>query len=331
MVRKKRLLLIGCGDIALRAVKILRGRYRVYGLTRRREEAARLRALDIIPIFGDLDERTTLKRLAGLAGTVLHTAPPPSHGRTDSRTRNLISALSGGRMVSQPHRPHPPRARRGTLGPSECRADSRPGATHGQPRLAYISTSGVYGDCAGDWVPETRPVRPRSARAVRRLDAERRLRRWGQSNGIRVPVLRTPGIYAQDRLPVQRLRDGTPALCSQDDVYTNHIQADDLARIAIAALRHGQTRSYNATDGSQLKMGDYFDLLADHLALARPRRISREEACKQLPATLLSFMEESRRLTNQRLRELRVRLAYPMIQEALTAFARDAHGINGTY
>jgi nucleoside-diphosphate-sugar epimerase len=300
---------------------MLRDRYRVYGLTGRREEAGQLRALGIIPVFGDLDKRLTLSRLAGLAEGILHTAPPPAAGHSDSRTRNLISALGRGRMVSQPYRPYPP----GASGLFEHWAGSRSHpAHHGQRRLVYISTSGVYGDCAGDWVPETRPLRPRSERAMRRVDAERRLRRWGRSSLARVSLLRTPGIYAQDRLPVERLRAGTPVLCAEDDVYTNHVHADDLARIAIAALRHGRTRSYNASDDTQLKMGEYFDLLADHLGLARPPRVSRNQAGERVPAAMLSFMEESRRLTNRRLRELRIRLGYPTVESALTASGRGA-------
>ena len=148
------------------------------------------------------------------------------------------------------------------------------------------------------------------------------LRDWGGGAGVRVSLLRIPGIYAPDReggTPRTRLQRGTAVLRSEDDVYTNHIHADDLARACLLALWRGKAqRIYHASDDTQLKMGDYFDLAADLYGLARPPRISREQAQTELPASLLSFMSESRRLSNQRLkRELRLRLRYPTVTEGL--------------
>ncbi len=143
---------------------------------------------------------------------------------------------------------------------------------------SYISTSGVYGDCDGDLIDETRALRPATARACRRLDAECQLRALGR-RGVVVSILRVPGIYAADRLPIERLRKGIPALYAPDDVYTNHIHADDLAMLTCAAVRYGRNnRTYNATDDSQIKMGDYFDLVADRFGLPRAPRLSRREA-----------------------------------------------------
>ena len=190
--------------------------------------------------------------------------------------------------------------------------------------LVYGSTSGVYGDCAGARVSETRSVAPSTARAQRRVDAERAVRHFGLSSRIRVRVsiLRIPGIYAPDRdngTPEARLRKGTPVLQACDDVYTNHIHADDLARACTAALWRGAPqRIYHASDDSELKMGDYFDLAADLYGLARPPRVPRSSAQEHLPLALLSFMGESRRLDNTRLhRELRLALHYPTVREGL--------------
>jgi len=192
-------------------------------------------------------------------------------------------------------------------------------------RLVYISTSGVYGDCAGARVPETRRLHPQTARARRRVDAERQLRRFGRAVGTCVSILRAPGIYAADRLPLERLQRGTPALVAEDDVFTNHIHADDLAMLAVAALRRGlPNRVYNAADASHLKMGEYFDLVADRFGLPRPPRISREEAEKTLSPLHLSFMSESRRLDNGRAcRELGGRLRYPQVSEGIEAAWRE--------
>ena len=275
------MLLIGCGDVALRAARLLSPTFRLYGLTRRRDQQAELRAAGIVPIAGDLDRRDTLNRLSLAPFAVLHCAPPPASGNDDPRTRNLIAAL-------------------GTAG-------SLPRA------FVYISTSGVYGDCAGAMVAETRPAAPDTPRARRRVAAESRLRAWSRRRGVRLAILRAPGIYSESRLPAERLRAGTPVLRAEDDVYTNHVHAEDLARAAVAALcRALPLRAYNANDDAHLKMGDYFDQTADALGLPRPPRIARAAAGAALPPALLSFMSESRRLVNARARrELRWRLRYP--------------------
>ncbi len=278
--------------MALRLIPQLTDKFRVYALTRRSASAAALRALRVTPISGDLDDRHSLQRIGGIADVVLHFAPPPSSGTTDTRTQNLIAALN-----------------------------SRGGLPR---RLVYISTSGVYGDCGGAWIDETRPVQPATARGARRVDAESRLRDWAGANGVRLSILRAPGLYGDGRLPEARLRAGTPVLAAADDVYTNHIHADDLARIAYTAMfRATPNRVYNASDDSEMKMADYFDLVADGLKLSRPPRVNRVAAQTQLPKELLSFMAESRRLRNRRLRqELKVKLRYPTVREGIAAALR---------
>ncbi|UCH48015.1 MAG: NAD-dependent epimerase/dehydratase family protein [Betaproteobacteria bacterium] len=285
----RRLLIVGCGDIGFRLAQTVRGRWRVYALSRSARHHESLRALGAVPVVADLDRPETLGRLAGLANDVVHLVPPPRTGTRDTRTSNLVRALAKGGSIPQ--------------------------------RLVYMSTSGVYGDCRGALVPETRPTMPMSPRARRRRDAERLLRCWGAERGTHVTVLRVPGIYAAERLPLARLRSGTPALESEQDAYTNHIHADDLARIVLAALVRGKSgRTYNASDDSSMKMGDYFDLVADRFGLPHPPRVSWEAAQSRVPETVLSFMRESRRLSNVRLKkELRVRLQYPSVHEGVAA------------
>ena len=168
---------------------------------------------------------------------------------------------------------------------------------------------------------ESRALHPDTPRAHRRVDAERAVR-WLARAGVKVRILRIPGIYAPDReggTPRERLVRGTPVLRSEDDVYTNHIHADDLARACLEALwRGGAPRVYHASDDSELKMGDYFDLAADLYGLPRPRRVPRSTAQDELPLVLLSFMSESRRMDNSRLKkELGVCLRYPTVSEGL--------------
>jgi len=289
------LLIIGCGDIARRALPELQRRHRVAALVRSPDPA--LDAADVEQIVGDLDDAASLVALCGRAGGIVHLAPPAGTGALDTRTRSLLAALA-------------PRGR-GAMLPR---------------RFVYLSTSGVYGDCAGEWVDETRPPSPRTERALRRLDAERALGDWGERNKVEIVILRVPGIYAADRLPLERLARGTPALRPEEDVYTNHIHADDLAGILVTALESTRARGvYNASDDGPMKMGDFFDFVADRTGLARPPRISREEAARLLPPELLSFMSESRRLSNRRLKaELGVRLRYSTVRDGVPGIKETA-------
>jgi nucleoside-diphosphate-sugar epimerase len=292
--RQQRLLIVGCGDIGLRVAAQLPAHVRKLALTSSHERAPELQALGIQPLLGNLDHAVSLQRLAGLANRVLHLAPPPTENKAewwrDPRTKHLLQAL---RRRSLP--------------------------TH----FVYGSTTGVYGDCQGDWVSESRATQAHTPRAHRRVDAEKQILNLAKS-GISASILRIPGIYANDReggTPRTRLLKGTPVLKPQDDVYTNHIQADDLASVCIAALWRGKPqRIYNVTDDTQVKMGDYFDLAADLYGLPRPPRISRDAAQGELPLMLLSFMRESRRLTNDRMKqELRLSLRYPHVLDGLKA------------
>ncbi|MDP3825982.1 MAG: SDR family oxidoreductase [Polaromonas sp.] len=291
--RRQRILIIGCGDVGLRVARQLAPRVRLLALTSSPERSPELRARHITPLAGNLDQPATLRRLAGLATRVVHLAPPPGENlpdwRRDPRTLALLRVL---RLRGLPQ------------------------------AVVYGSTSGVYGDCQGEWASETRAVNPHTPRAWRRVDAEAQLRFFGRSSGVRVHTLRIPGIYAPDReggTPRGRLLKGTPVLAPADDVFTNHIHADDLARACVAALWRGKPqRTTNASDDTELKMGDYFDLAADLYRLPRPPRVARSTAQDELPLMLLSFMSESRRLSNTRLKqELRLRLRYPTVADGL--------------
>ncbi len=270
-----------------RALPQLVLRWHVLALVRSRDP--KLAALGVTQIEGDLDRADTLTRLAGISDAVIHSAPPPPQGTGDTRTQNLIAALQRGKSLPR--------------------------------QLVYISTSGVYGDCGGAWVSETRMPVAQSARAARRIDAERRLRRFGREERghCRVSILRAPGIYAADRLPLERLRKRLPLMLHNEDSHTNHIHADDLGRACIAALARGRAnRVYNINDDSSLAMGEWFDTLADAFALPRAPRLPREEVRCAVPPLQWSFMNESRRLDNARMkRELRLRLRYPTVATGL--------------
>lgn len=280
---RPRLLILGCGDVGMRLLPLVRDRFRVFALTSQPSRCADLRAAGAIPIVADLDQPATLARLAGLASRIVHLAPPQSDGVLDRRTRRLAAIL--------PERAH----------------------------MVYVSTSGVYGDCGGAQIDETRPVAPHNPRARRRVDAEQVLRAWARRSSSRLSILRVPGIYADDRLPVERLQRGSPALVADEDVYTNHIHADDLAQIIALALFRGLPgRVYHAVDDSDMKMAEYFDAVADAFAMPRSPRLPRAQLAQVVSPMLLSFMSESRRLANDRLKgELGVRLRYPTVATLL--------------
>ncbi|MDI1259727.1 SDR family oxidoreductase [Aquabacterium sp.] len=287
--RQTRVLIVGCGDVGLRVARELLPRCRVLALTSQPERAQALRQAGLVPLLGNLDQPETLARLAGLATRVVHLAPPPGQGSQDTRTRHLLQALS----------------RRGRV-----------------RNLVYGSTTGVYGNAGGARFNETRPVAPTTPRAQRRVHAEALVRWWGRRAGVRASILRIPGIYAVDREgghPRDRVLKGSPVLRREDDVFTNHIQADDLARACVAALWRGRPgRVVHASDDQTLLMGDYFDMVADLCGLPRPPRMSRAEATLALSPMQMSFLSESRRLDNHRLHaELRVTLRCPTVREGL--------------
>ena len=120
---------------------MMRDRARIIGVVRRAEDIPRLRAHGIVAVVADLDDFTSLRRLALAPFAVLHCAPPPSEGRDDPRTQKLVAALTRARIIPQ--------------------------------RFVYISTSGVYGDCVGARVDETRPRKPQTPRARRRVGGGR--------------------------------------------------------------------------------------------------------------------------------------------------------------
>ncbi|MDO9436987.1 SDR family oxidoreductase [Hydrogenophaga sp.] len=295
--RRERVLIVGCGDVGQRTAQVLGAgrRVRLLALTSSAERIPALRAQGITPLRGDLDDARSLRRLAGLATRVLHLAPPPSGEQTDWRLDRRTRALTQALLQRTP-----------------------PAA------VVYGSTTGVYGDRQGQWTREDTPAQPRTPRAWRRVDAEAAVHWLGRAAGVRTTVLRIPGIYAPDReggTPRGRLERGTPVLRAEDDVYTNHIHADDLARACLLALWRGRPqRNVNVVDDTELKMGDYFDLAADLYGLPRPPRLARDAAGDQLPLSLLSFMSESRRLSNLRMKhELRLRLRYPTVAQGLSA------------
>ena len=285
----KNILIIGCGDIGRRTAALWQARgAHVAALARSDASSTRLVRLGIEALPGDLDRPESLTRLPYAGALLCYFAPPLPEGDTDPRMRALLQAI-------------PPRA------PPD--------------KIVYISTTGVYGDSHGDWVDEESPVHPRAARSKRRLDAETVLRAWGTDHRVPVVVLRVPGIYGDGRLPLDAVRAQRPVLDETESGYTNRIHADDLARVCLAAADRGQAdRIYNVSDGQPGSMTGYFNTLADALGVARPPVVARAEAQTIFSAGMLSYLSESRRVSNRRmLEELGVELLYPTLEAGLAA------------
>ena len=281
--------IVGCGDIGRRvaALCLARGQA-VTGLVQSEASAAQLRQAGITPLQANLDDPETLGAVTCAGQAVYYFVAPPAEGETDPRMAHFIAGIAADRLPQ---------------------------------RIVYISTTGVYGDCGGAWITEEQPVNPRTPRGKRRLDAEKALRAWSAQTGVPVVILRVPGIYGPGRLPAERIRKGLPVLREEDAPYSNRIHADDLARICVAAMQRGTPGAvYNVADDQPTTMSHYFNRLADVLGLPRPPAVSMSEAREQLTAAMLSFIEESRRIDNRKMREeLGVELQYPDLESGLAA------------
>ncbi|WP_420894318.1 NAD-dependent epimerase/dehydratase family protein [Vandammella animalimorsus] len=304
--RQERVLVIGCGDVGMRLARLQARNGRWLALTSSPGRCGQLRQLGLQPLLGNLDEPATLRRLAGLATRLVYLAPPPAAGTLgDPRSLALCRSLRRGRCL--------PRS------------------------VVYVSTTGVYGDCQGQWVAESRPTAPASAQARRRVAAEAQLRGLLHSRQrVRVALLRAPGIYAIGRAhgdPRQRLQEGEPVLQDREDVYINRIHAEDLARACWLALwRARPGRAFNACDDTVLKLGEYLDEAARRLDLPPPPRITRAEAERIFSDSKMRFLRESRRLRNQRIKtELRLQWRYPTVWDGLAPLwaAAGGGGVSG--
>ncbi len=236
---------------------------------------------------GDLDRPDALPPLPAAGSLLYYLAPPPPRGVEEPRLRALLERL-------------------GAVRPAH---------------VVYISTSGIYGDHGGARVTEQTPPAPRTDRARRRLAAERALAQWCEASGVGATVLRVGGIYGPGRLPLARLERGEPVLARSLAPVSNRVHATDLAAIAVRAARRAApgVTIYNACDDEPSTMSDYFFAVAEAAGLPPPPEIGLEEARRRLSPAMLSYLEESRRMDNTRLkRELYPRFIHPGLASGLT-------------
>lgn len=282
-------LIFGCGDTGRRVARLYREQDNaVTGVVRHEASGRMLRESDIEPCLLDLDRPPAGVNLPSRASHVFYLAPPPAHGEDDSRLRNALALLE----------------------------------LQGLPaRILYISTTGVYGDCDGEWIDETAPLRPAGPRAQRRVAAESSLREWCGQRRVPWLILRVAAIYGPGRLPLERLRAGMPAVHPDASGYSNRIHVDDLARICVKAMDAAPDNSiYNVSDGNPLRFTDYLLLLAELSGLPAPPMISMQAAESRIDPGLMSFLRESKRIRNDKLlRELDITLHYPDARQGIAA------------
>lgn len=280
---------MGCGDVGRRVAGLYQSMaqntsFKLTGWVRSASSVQQGQAAGITMLQGDTDAGS-FPALAALQDALIYWfMPPPAHGETDTRLRAFLQYAQAA-----------PR------------------------RVVLISTTGVYGDCQGAWVDEASSVQPQAARAKRRVDAEQAVQAWAQTYQREAVILRVPGIYALDRLPLERLKRGEPVLQAADAPWTNRIHADDLAMICVQAMNVAANGAiYNATDGNPSTMTDYFNAVADYAGLPHPPQVDMATAQQCMSAGMLSYLQESRRIRNDKLlTELGIRLQYPTLAAAL--------------
>jgi nucleoside-diphosphate-sugar epimerase len=285
-------LIAGCGYVGARLARREAGHRPLLALVSSGKSEASLQAAGIRTLRLDLDgapDPALQPQLAAAAehAAVVYLAPPPDNGATDPRLEAFLAQMAG----------------------------STPAV------LVYISTTGVYGDADGATVDETTPVAPVNDRSRRRVAAESAARTWCGARGVRCVILRVPGIYGPHRLPLERLQRREPALRDDDAGPGNRIHVDDLVAAIVAAVDHPSVQGiYNVTDGDHSSTTAFLQLTATAAGLPPPVLVSRAEARERIPPGMLSFLLESRRVDNRRMRdELSLQLRYPTLRSGIVA------------
>jgi len=292
--RRPRALIVGCGYVGQRLATRLADTYHVTATVRSPQRVAELETAGIKTAALDLDQVRDSAWFQNQAqpAAVFYLAPPPPHGESDIRLDRFLRLT--------------------TVAPLA---------------FIYISTTGVYGDTGGELVDESSPVNPMTDRARRRVSAEEMTRVWCTERGVRRVVLRVPGIYGPGRLPIERLQRGEPTLDPQDAGLTNRIHVDDLVEACTAAALAPQACGvYNITDGNATSSTAFLDRLAELAGLPSAPRISLDEAQLTLSPERLSYLNESRQVSNQRmLTHLRVKLRYGNLDDGLRHSLEQAY------
>ena len=299
---RQKLLIVGCGYTGLRVVErvwSLDPRKDVTALVRRASRVQELNKRHIPTLAWDLDrpgvqetKNTINDQMIG--GVVLYSTPPLRDGQTDQRIKRFLSS------IQVPIK-----------------------------RFIYLSTTGVYGNCNGEWVDENRPINPQNDRSRRRADAEEQVIQWCQAHNVAWSILRIAGIYGPHRLPVRQAKHGDTVVKAGEAPFGNHIHVEDLVRACVVLIQteDGQNTIFNVSDGEPRRSGDLRRVLAKETGAPAPTEIGIDEAYDTFSEMRLSFAVESRRINNERFRDLLGGvLLYPSLEIGVAKSLEEENG-----
>ena len=198
-----------------------------------------------------------------------------------------------------------------------CHADDLKEIASTLSWAGYLSTTGVYGDRGGDWVDESSPLAPTTARGERRLAAETAWR----ALDLPLHIFRLAGIYGPGRNQLVSLLDGTAKRIVKQGQIFSRIHVEDIAGILQASIdKPHPGQAYNVCDNEPCPPQDVVAFAAGLLQIPAPPEIPFAEA--RLSPMARSFYAESKRVSNRRIKdELGYRLIHPTYREGLRALA----------
>ncbi len=167
--------------------------------------------------------------------------------------------------------------------------------------VGYLSTTGVYGDCQGNWVSENDYAKPKQLRSKRRLECEKA---W-QASGLPIQILRLPGIYGPGRSAIDSIQSGKNKMVDKPGQVFSRIHVDDIVG-AILHLINLQAKGnnpdiVNISDNLPTSNVEVLQYAAHLLGHDPPPIQSFEDASKHMNPMALSFWQENRRVSNHRL------------------------------
>jgi len=233
-------LIVGCGYLGSRVLDLWLARgEQVYAMTRSPERAAQWAGRGIFPLVADIAEPLTIAPPPAIDTVLFAVGFDPQAGRAirEVYVDGLARVLAWLPITVQ--------------------------------RFIYISSTGVYGSFAGEWIDEDAPCEPQREGGKACLAAEQLLS--ASPFADRGVVLRLAGIYGPGRIPrAKDLLDGKP-LAASPTGYLNLIHVADAARIVLLAEQKPTSRCLLVSDGVPVVRGEYYAELARILNAPPPQ------------------------------------------------------------
>jgi nucleoside-diphosphate-sugar epimerase len=282
-------LIVGCGYVGQRLARALQATHHIAGIVRTESSRQILRSIEIDHALLNLDSLAPVPHLPASYtkdAKLFYLVPPQPHGVSDERLDRFLNLI-----------------------------DTPPSV------FVYMSTTGVYGNTDGYEVDESFSINPQTERAQRRVSAEAMTRVWCHERQVRRVVLRAPGIYGPNRLQLDLIKRGAPVVRPDEAALHNRIHVDDLVNACIAVATQPHARGvYNVADGKATTAAEFTRSVAALAGLPPPPQVSMEEARVSFDTVRLSFLEESRQVSNRRLlNDLKLQLKYPDFVDGIRA------------